>query len=140
MGIAREACGCACLRMITTDIYMSKTTQHSAALRQIIEALTPFKDHDAKMQVSTVLTLLEIAAHQEEGVKIHPLSLQKKIGYQSGTATRNIYYWCEGHKDVRGGHNYARVEADKTDGRRRELYLTDKGAAFMQRVLTPLCE
>ncbi|SDR08884.1 hypothetical protein [Pseudovibrio sp. Tun.PSC04-5.I4] len=119
---------------------MSKTTKHSEALRRIIDALAPFKDHDAKMQVSTVLTLLEIAAHQEEGQTLHPHGLQKKIGYQSGTATRNIYYWCDGHKDVRGGHNYARVAADKSDGRRRELYLTETGTAFVRRVTEPLSE
>ena len=107
-------------------------------LTKFIRALKRFSQFDTKMQVSTMLTLLEVAdaALAKEDISVQ--DLERRIGLLSGTASRNVYYWAEGHNDMRGGHNMVNVEISPQDRRRRDLTLSPKGRAFINNVLGDL--
>lgn len=110
-------------------------TSEREKLAALISALRRFNQFDTKMQVSTMLTILEIAAASMDKRPIAVQDLEQKIGMLSGTASRNAYYWAEGHKDMKGGHNMVEVKISPVDRRRRELALTSKGKAFIDSIL-----
>lgn len=111
------------------------STTDRAALATVIRALRRFNDIDSKMQVSTILTLLEIADAEYKGKDISIKELETSIGLLSGTASRNAYYWGEGHPQMRGGHEMIRIGFGVTDKRLRTLQLTNKGKTFMNNLL-----
>lgn len=104
-------------------------------LQELIRMCQRFNQFDGKMQVSTILTLLEIAKADLMKKEIAPQDLEKLTGLLSGTMTRNVYYWADGHQDVTGGHLMVNVRIHPTDRRRRILSLTPKGRAFIDSVL-----
>lgn len=104
-------------------------------LQRLISALKRFNQFDTKMQVSTVLTFLEVAAATLDKRDISVQDLERSIGLLSGTASRNVYYWAEGHKDMTGGHMMMTVKISTVDRRRRDLTLNSKGRAFLDTVL-----
>lgn len=88
------------------------------------------------MQVSTILTLLEVAQATEDDRPLTSKDLEDRIGYPSGTATRNTYYWEHGDKQMAGGgHGLVDVLISKEDRRYRDLKLNRKGKAFLNSVL-----
>jgi DNA-binding MarR family transcriptional regulator len=97
----------------------------------VIAALRKFNNFDSKMQVSTILTLLEIALAEQRSQDISVQDIEQRVGLQSGTASRNVYYWGEGHKDMRGGFEFINIGFDPNDRRKRSLRLTNKGKAFV---------
>lgn len=105
------------------------------SLRDVMSALYRFNQFDPKMQVSTILTFLEIAAAEQRGDQISVQDIERKVGMLSGTSTRNVYYWGDGHKDMRGGHQMIKIDFDPNDRRRRALNLTAKGKAFLSQLL-----
>ncbi|MBZ9671637.1 hypothetical protein [Mesorhizobium sp. ES1-3] len=105
------------------------------SLEPLIQALKRFSHFDPKMQVSTILTLLEVAEAENRGEPISVQDIEIRVGLKSGTASRNVYYWEEGHKDMRGGHNMVSIDFDPKDRRRRSLRLTAKGKAFVSSLL-----
>lgn len=111
-----------------------------ANLTTLMSALQRFNQFDPKMQVSTVLTLLECAAAEQRGDDISTQDIERNIGLQSGTASRNAYYWAQGHKDMRGGHEMITIDFHPTDRRKRSLQLTPKGRAFVRQLLSGLQE
>lgn len=118
---------------------MSATkTQEISDLTAMIDALRCFSQFDPKMQVSTILTLLEIARANTKGNEIALQDIEKLIGLQSGTASRNVYYWGRGQRDVSGAHNMVDMQISLTDARRRDLKLNPKGKAFINQVLERL--
>ncbi|WP_421868831.1 hypothetical protein [Pararhizobium sp.] len=104
-------------------------------LNTLISALRRFNQFDTKMQVSTMLTILEVAAAGLDKRPIAVQDLEQKIGMLSGTASRNAYYWADGHKDMKGGHMMVDIKISSADRRRRELSLTAKGKAFLQSLI-----
>lgn len=104
-------------------------------LERTIRHLRAFNNLDTKMQVSTILTLLEIALAEAKREAISPMDLEKRIGMLSGTSSRNVYYWAEGHKDMRGGHHLVDVQIDPVDRRKRSLRLSHKGRAFLHSLI-----
>ncbi len=107
-----------------------------AKLEKLIRTLRRFNEFDPKMQVSTILTLLEITEAELKGDEISVQDLEKKIGLLSGTASRNVYYWGEGHKQMpSGGHEMVTVGMSSQDRRKRTLKLSHKGKAFMRNLL-----
>jgi DNA-binding MarR family transcriptional regulator len=106
-----------------------------AKLHSLIRALKRFNQFDTKMQVSTMLTLLEIAAANEDRKDISVQDLERSIGLLSGTASRNVYYWADGGKDMTGAHQMVTIRMNPEDRRRRELVLNAKGKAFLDTVL-----
>lgn len=80
---------------------MVTATPDATALSTLISALRRFNQFDGKMQVSTILTLLEIALAEAKNEDISVQDIEKRVGLMSGTASRNVYYWGEGHKDMR---------------------------------------
>ena len=105
-----------------------------ASLTHLKRILSRFSSFDPKMQLSTVMTLLEIAAADIDGREISVLDIEKAVGLLSGTASRNVYYWGEGHKDMKGGHNFIKIDFG-TDRRKRSLRLTPKGNAFISNLV-----
>jgi DNA-binding MarR family transcriptional regulator len=105
------------------------------AIMAVISGLRKFAQYDTKMQVSTVLTLLEIAAARTKGEAISVQDIEKNVGMQSGTSSRNVYYWGEGHKDMKGGLEYITIDFDPQDRRKRSLALTNKGKAFINELI-----
>lgn len=97
-----------------------------------------FSTFDPKMQLSTVLTFLEIAKADIKGETITTKDIETRVGIRSGTSTRNIYYWAEGHKDMRGGHHMVDVHIDRQDMRKRILKLTPKGRFFINQLIEGL--
>ncbi|MER9524147.1 hypothetical protein NKI96_11230 [Mesorhizobium sp. M0292] len=108
------------------------TADDLAALTLLMNALQRFNQFDPKMQVSTVLTLLEIAAAEQADREISVQDIERRVGLKSGTASRNCYYWAEGHKDMTGGYEMIRIDFDQNDRRKRSLTLTNKGRAFIR--------
>lgn len=108
---------------------------HTNELKRLKAAMQVFSQIDHKMQVGTALTLLEIADAEHNGQDISTQDLEKRIGFQSGAASRNVYYWGDGHKEMGGGgHKMITVTMNVNDRRRRDLRLTPKGHALMNRV------
>lgn len=105
------------------------------SLSVLMRAFYRFNQFDSKIQVSTILTLLEIAAAEQRGEDISVQDIEKRVGLQSGTASRNVYYWGEGHKEMKGGHQMITIDFDINDRRRRSLRLTAKGKAFIRDML-----
>lgn len=103
-------------------------------LMPLIRALRRFNQFDGKMQVSTILTLLEIAHAEASNTDISTQDIEHRVGLYSGTASRNVYYWGEGHKDMRGGHEMITIGFDPSDRRKRSLRMTNKGKAFIAEV------
>lgn len=99
--------------------------------------LKHFSAIDPKMQVSTVLTLIEISEAEIGEREISVKDVEQSVGLQSGTASRNVAYWAEGHKEMNGGHNYVHI-AFGTDRRRRALTMTDTGRAFLSASMSEL--
>lgn len=93
-------------------------------------ALRRFAQFDLKMQVSTILTLLEVGLAEAAQEDISVQDIERRVGLQSGTASRNCYYWAEGHRDMTGGHELIAIGFDLSDRRKRTLRLTNKGKAF----------
>lgn len=109
-----------------------------AKLRDLIAVLQKFNQFDHKMQVSTVLTLLEIASADMAKKEITPQDLEKLTGLMSGTMTRNVYYWENGYKDVTGAHNMIVVRIHPSDRRKRLINLNAKGRGFIESLLAIL--
>ena len=105
-----------------------------ARIRRLIHTLHRFNALDPKMQVSTILVLLEIAAADAAKAEIAPQDLEKRVGLLSGTMTRNIYYWENGHADVTGSHGMVDIKINPQDRRRRTLSLTPKGKTFVEQL------
>lgn len=114
---------------------MLSSTPDATALSTLISALRRFNQFDGKMQVSTILTLLEIAHAEAKNEDISVQDIEKRVGLMSGTASRNVYYWGEGHKDMRGGHEMVNVGFDPSDRRKRSLRMTNKGKAFINELV-----
>lgn len=112
---------------------MPKVDNHE--INTLLNMLYKFNQFDTKMQVSTIITLLEIAKSEVNGREISTGDIEKRVGLLSGTATRNVYYWADGHKDVRGAHQFVEVKLDISDRRRRLLRLTHRGRAFVSQLL-----
>lgn len=103
-------------------------------LETAITLLKRFAVFDTSMQVSTMLTLLEIARSSDGTAEVSVQDIEEQVGLLSGTASRNVYYWAEGHREMRGGHGFVKVDFGK-DRRRRALSLTPKGRAFVTSAL-----
>jgi DNA-binding MarR family transcriptional regulator len=108
---------------------------NNISIDALITALRRFNQFDHKMQVSTILTFLECAKAERNRKDISVQDIEKLVGLRSGTASRNVYYWADGHKDMTGGHNLITVTMNSEDRRRRDLRLTAKGKAFLGQLL-----
>ncbi|KQR67851.1 MarR family winged helix-turn-helix transcriptional regulator [Rhizobium sp. Leaf341] len=115
-------------------------TTDTTKLRHLIQTLQRFNQLDPKMQVSTILVLLEIASADAAKADIAPQDLEKRTGLLSGTMTRNIYYWEKGHADVSGAHDMVTVSINPQDRRKRSLSLTNKGRAFVNQIIGVLSD
>jgi DNA-binding MarR family transcriptional regulator len=111
---------------------MGKQMTHPLSLGQAIRQLSRFNALDRKMQVSTILTLLEVAAADQINEEITIGDIERRTGMRTGTSTRNVYYWAEGHAEVRGGHRFIEIISDEKDKRRRLLKLTPLGRSFIR--------
>lgn len=107
---------------------------NATALRKLKRALGHFNAIDGKMQISTVLTLVEIAIATEEEREMTTRDLETTVGIKSGAASRNSYYWGAGHKEMTGGHQFVNVDMDPVDRRLRILSLSEKGKFFINRL------
>ncbi|TWH35616.1 MULTISPECIES: hypothetical protein [unclassified Aminobacter] len=114
---------------------MIETNVNAHALSVLIEALRKFNQFDPKMQVSTVLTFLEIAKADMKGEPCTNTDVEKRVGLHSGTASRNIYYWADGHKEMKGGYDLVDVTVSREDRRKRLLSLNPKGRALANQII-----
>ncbi|MCS4090127.1 hypothetical protein [Rhizobium sp. BK176] len=110
----------------------------SVNLARLIRALRRFNQFDTKMQVSTILTLLESAKASMDGSPLSVSDLTDLIGMPSGTTSRNAYYWAEGHKDNTGRHLMLTISPNADDRRRRDIELTARGKAFVNSIVDDL--
>jgi DNA-binding MarR family transcriptional regulator len=114
------------------------TNGDKANLGRLINALRRFNQFDTKMQVSTILTLLESAKASMDGSPLSVSDLTDLIGMPSGTTSRNAYYWAEGHPDNTGRHLMLTVTPNASDRRRRDIELTPRGKAFLNSIVDDL--
>ena len=106
----------------------------TTTIQDLKEALYVFAELDRKMQISTVITLLEIAEAELKRENISTHDIAKKLGMNAGAASRNTYYWGSGHEQMTGGHQFISITIDPLDRRKRELRVTSKGRAFLNRL------
>lgn len=104
-------------------------------VKDLINCLRKFAALDPKMQVSTVLTLLEVADAEKNHKVISNIDIANKVGLKSGTSARNIHYWAEGAKDITGAYEMIRVDFHPEDRRLRSIRLTPKGKAFINQIV-----
>lgn len=102
------------------------------AIQTVINVLRRFNQFDHKMQVSAILTLLEVSMAGAKGDPLSVQDIEKKIGLHSGTASRNVYYWADGTKGVSGAYEMVNIGFNPQDRRLRVLSLTAKGKAFIR--------
>jgi DNA-binding MarR family transcriptional regulator len=114
---------------------MSEHSEHAKFEKQLRRALMLFNDIDPKMQVSTILTLLEVANAQERGAPHSVQDIATKIGMNGSSASRNVHYWANGHKEMAAGKQMVQVDLDDEDKRRRIITLTDRGHSFVSHIL-----
>ncbi|MCF4098596.1 hypothetical protein [Maritalea mediterranea] len=105
----------------------------ASILKRYIAANRVFNSIDHKMQIGTILTLLEIADAEQQGRDISVQEIEKRVGMLSGPASRNVYYWEDGHKEMAsGGHHLIAVTTNREDRRKKTLKLTPKGRALIK--------
>lgn len=110
----------------------SQGTATTKKLRRVIERFTQF---DAKMQLSTVLTLLLVAEHDEDPKGFSTQDVQRLLGVSNAAASRNTAYWSHGVDEMPGsGHGFISIDFDLVDRRKRSLRLTPKGRAFINQL------
>jgi len=107
--------------------------------RLLQSLLSRFATFDERMQFSTAQVFIEIATANLKGVNITNKDIQDRLGLNSGTVTRNIYYWTEeGHPSNSGQAGLVEVQVSLQDRRQRELKLTPKGLRFINDVIAAL--
>ena len=111
---------------------------NSKALRKMIAVLSRFRQFDHKMQVSAVLTLLEVALADSEDRDLHPKDVEQRVGLHTGTTSRNLWYWSEGTKEMTGAHKLINIKPSSEDRRRKHLSLSHKGKAFVNALVGDL--
>ena len=103
-------------------------------MQDFLKKLHMFKQFDPTMQISTVLTLIEIARAEDEGREISTRDIEQLIGISSGATSRNISYWAGGSNYMKGAHAFVNVGFHSQDRRLRALTLTNKGKAFLNQL------
>lgn len=111
-------------------------TEALRKLGDITRLVNRFAAFDHKMQLSTMLTFLEIAKADLLGKHVSTRDLQESIGLRSGTSSRNVYYWADGTADMVGSHRMVDVRIDPKDRRLRVVKLNAKGRAFLNHLLS----
>lgn len=104
-------------------------------LTRLLAALNRFRQYDHRMQVSTVMTLLEVALADEAGRDLHPKDIERRIGLHTGTTSRNIWYWSEGTQGMTGAHKLIDIVPSSTDRRQKFLKMNSRGRAFVDSVI-----
>ena len=115
---------------------MELDASEMADLRKLIKALGKFNAISSQMQVSTILTILQIAEYEASRKDWQLSDLEKAIGLLSGTSSRNVYYWASGARGVTKAMDYIRIGFDPVDRRRRAINFTAQGKAFIDKVLS----
>ncbi len=104
-------------------------------VKPIIKAFQRFAQYDVKMQLSTAMALLYVADQQDKDGGVSTGDIQKWLGITSAAASRNSYYWGEGHSDMpHSGYGLVSVNIHPTDRRLRTLKLTARGEAFIKQL------
>lgn len=100
-----------------------------------IDFLQRFSQYDLKMQISTAMTLLYIARHQDRPEGVTTADIQNWVGLKTAAASRNSNYWGDGAKDMpNSGFGLITVTENPNDRRKRELRLTPRGEAFVNQL------
>lgn len=123
------------IRLLTDSIVATAAAIEQITCEQPVAAERTIKS--AYYGLDNALTMIrrEIAAAQDRGEDISVQDIERKVGMKSGTASRNVYYWGEGHKDMTGGYEFITIAFDPSDRRKRSLRLTNKGRAFVNQLL-----
>lgn len=111
------------------------------ALKATIETVKAFSTIDGKMQLHTLQTLLEIALASLQKRDISNRDVEVRVGLQSGTATRNVWYWTQdGTPEMSGSSGFVEIKFDPSDRCKRRLVMTPKGRTFIKGALTPIMD
>ncbi|TYB82432.1 hypothetical protein [Maritimibacter fusiformis] len=114
---------------------MTRTSRVEVDLGRGIRFLQRLAQYDLNMQLSTALTLLYIAQHQNRPEGVTTMDLTRNLGLTQGAASRNGYYWGEGTPDMpNAGYGLVTQTIDTKDRRRRLLTLTPRGEAFVRQL------
>jgi DNA-binding MarR family transcriptional regulator len=89
-----------------------------------------FSRVDPEMQLSTMLTFLEIAKRGHCTQK----DIELVLGLTNASASRNVGYWCEWQRHQVPGRGFVTREENPEDRRYKLLRLTPKGKAFYERL------
>ncbi|MEM8629949.1 MAG: hypothetical protein AAGF74_01810 [Pseudomonadota bacterium] len=99
----------------------------------LIAALARLSEFDKTIQLSTALTLLYVARHQNTEGGVSTGDIGKWVGITPAAASRNSYYWAEGTDDMpQGGRQLITVAPDPRDRRRRVTQLTLDGETVVR--------
>lgn len=104
-------------------------------LKDIRKTLERFGQYDVKMQLSTLLTFLLVAEHEDDPSGFSTRDVQNRLGISNAAASRNTAYWAHGVDDMPGaGHGLIEVDFLPGDRRLRQLRLTPKGRALIRQL------
>lgn len=87
---------------------------------------------DSELQIQTLQTFLFIALRSSCGQK----DIETHFGMSNASASRNVSYWTDRRFDRKPGFGFVERVEDSYDRRYKNLSLTDKGAAFFDRLKT----
>ena len=103
-------------------------------MSKVIRVLDSFSFLDHKMQIMTAQVLLMVADAEINNKEVQLRDISKKFDVPSGTASRNIHYWAEGHTERKGGMGLLSINTDPTDPRKIQIRLTGKGRMFVHQL------
>lgn len=106
-------------------------------ISKFIIQLDQFAGIDAKMPVSTILSLMHVAQAEQHGKPIMPQDLQAALGVPSSATSRSIHYWADGHKDIPGletGKQFVAIQSNRGEQRFESISLTPAGKSFIDNI------
>lgn len=87
------------------------------------------------MQMMTAEVLLMVVEAKLAGREILTADIAKALDVPTGTASRNLRYWADGHSEKKkAGLGLLKINEDPSDGRKNRIFLTRKGELFVERL------
>lgn len=99
-------------------------------MTRVIRLLEAFRQHHRDILTTEVLVFLHVAVN--DGMQMS--ELQDLLGVSQAAVSRNVYFLSKYGANNREGLELIQLVEDTENRRRRRLYLTPKGKAFLRQL------